>query len=196
MDFKFAQNGNHNVQIGNVENMYLTQNRESLCSVGTEIDYTYYNLFVTDDSKFRPTPDKHSGTIFIPITKMLKIEYTAPSISKQFMPLVPKNKICVKNFPSVFAAESKIIDGYNEIDPEQSLYVGYVQDINVKSEILEISFEAPLILYQTELVKLSDALQLVKKPRYSELEDAHWAIKNVNLKKILQNAKIRKANIL
>lgn len=196
MNNNFTQNGNHNVQIGNVQHMYLNSDEENLCSVGTEIDYNYYNLFVTDDSNFRPNSKKSCGTIFIPIRKMLKIEYTDINISKQFIPLVPKSRIAVKKFPSVFAAENKLIDGYNEIDPEQSVYIGYIKDIDIKSDTLKISFDAPLVLQQTSLVNLSDKLCLVKKMRFSELEDSHWAIKKVNLKRVLQNANIRNASVL
>ena len=196
MNNNFTQNGNHNVQIGNVQHMYLNSDEENLCSVGTEIDYNYYNLFVTDDSNFRPNSKKSYGTIFIPIRKMLKIEYTDINISKQFIPLVPKSRIAVKKFPSVFAAENKLIDGYNEIDPEQSVYIGYIKDIDIKSDTLKISFDAPLVLQQTSLVNLSDKLCLVKKMRFSELEDSHWAIKKVNLKRVLQNANIRNASVL
>ena len=196
MSNNFTQNGNHNVQIGNVQHMYLNSDEENLCSVGTEIDYNYYNLFVTDDSNFRPNSKKNCGTIFIPIRKMLKIEYTDINISKQFIPLVPKSRIAVKKFPSVFAAENKLIDGYNEIDPEQSVYIGYIKDIDIKSDTLKISFDAPLVLQQTSLVNLSDKLCLVKKMRFSELEDSHWAIKKVNLKRVLQNANIRNASVL
>ena len=196
MNNNFTQNGNHNVQIGNVQHMYLNSDEENLCSVGTEIDYNYYNLFVTDDSNFRPNSKKSYGTIFIPIRKMLRIEYTDINISKQFIPLVPKSRIAVKKFPSVFAAENKLIDGYNEIDPEQSVYIGYIKDIDIKSDTLKISFDAPLVLQQTSLVNLSDKLCLVKKMRFSELEDSHWAIKKVNLKRVLQNANIRNASVL
>lgn len=196
MNNNFTQNGNHNVQIGNVQHMYLNSDEENLCSVGTEIDYNYYNLFVTDDSDFRPNSKKSYGTIFIPIRKMLRIEYTDINISKQFIPLVPKSRIAVKKFPSVFAAENKLIDGYNEIDPEQSVYIGYIKDIDIKSDTLKISFDAPLVLQQTSLVNLSDKLCLVKKMRFSELEDSHWAIKKVNLKRVLQNANIRNASVL
>ena len=179
----FNQNGNQNTQIAHAENVYI--NCQLPLPVPSNIDYDYYNLFVTADSEFRLKPNEQSGTILIRFEKKLQLKHTIPDIRNQILPLCPKTKVRVRSFPSIFAAESKLIDGYsNDIEPEQEAYIGYIQEMIVQDDIIKITFSKHQTVYQTNLMELSDSLCLMNKPRFNELEKAHWAIKNVNLKQI------------
>ena len=176
----FNQTGNNSIQMGYIENAYF--NTPIPLTPPPNIDYGYYNLFVTADPEFRLKPNEQSGTVLIRCEKNLQLKHTSPNIREQILPLCSKTKVRVRSFPSIFATESKLIDGYShDIEPEQEAYIGYIQEMKVQDEIIKITFSNLKTVYQTKLLELSDALCLMNKPRFNELEKTHWAIKNIHL---------------
>lgn len=99
----------------------------------------------------------------------------------------------IKTFPSIFAAESHFID--YQLDPNQTAYLGFVKKIKVQqNNLIKIHFEKLHFISHQTLLNLMSELEIIGRPRCSELERTHWAIKNINLIEVLEDVGINMLN--
>lgn len=152
--------------------------------IPAQISREYYNLFVIGVEEYE------KNYFFVaPDRAVSKYERTAPEIVEKFGSLNDWAVAQIKTFPSIFASESRFIN--YQIDPNQKAYLGFVKKIKVQqNNLIKIHFEKSQSVHQLTLLNLMSELEIVGRPRCSELERTHWAIKNINLIEILEDVGI------
>ena len=188
-----AQNGNIFVAVNNNSgtinapsfNIYYNIEKPFMPA---QISQEYYNLFVIGVEEYE------KNYFFVePDRAVSKYERTAPEIVEQFGSLNDWAVAQIKTFPSIFAAESRFIN--YQIDPNQKAYLGFVKKVKVQqNNLIKIHFEKLQSVSQQTLLNLMSELEIVGRPRCSELERTHWAIKNINLIEILEDVGINMLN--
>lgn len=187
----FVAVGNNNGMINAPEiKIYINNNGASENFViPAEISRTYYNLFVIG------TEEYEKNYFFVePDRAVSKYERTAPEIVEQFGRLNAESISQIKTFPSIFAAESRFIN--YQIDPTQTAYLGFVEDVKVQqNELIKIRFGKSKKIFQSVLYNLMPELEIFGRPRCSEFERTHWAIKKIDLIEVLEDVGIDMLNL-
>ena len=186
-NFVAVSNNNGTINAPEI-NIYLDSKTPKNFVMPSEISRTYYNLFVIG------TEEYEKNYFFVePARAVSKYERTAPEIVEQFGRLDAESIAQIKTFPSIFAAESRFIN--YTIDPTQTAYLGFVKEVKVQqNNLIKIHFEKLQSVSQQTLLNLMSKLEIVGRPRCSELERTHWAIKNINLIEVLEDVGINMIN--
>ena len=163
--YTFQQNGPGSTQIG-----YIGQQINNITMGGipqvirpANPNYEYYNLFVIDQEQM-------DSLVAIPRHQSLNA-YTDED----------------KRLPSLFVIRNLF---GNHTIPEQCAGYGYIVDIRQKSDTIIVTASISHVIRQEKLNALESELQLLRAPENNELDSVHWAIKRVNLPKIIQEKKL------
>lgn len=186
-----SQFGDKNTQIAHAEhitiNNYITTSipksvsypvlnsgeQPSLNSTGSEPHPTelrlsdeYYNLFILGYEEVL------EGNRFVfPLERALN-EYIAKEISDLFANLDTASISKIKLLPTLFAYESQLHE-----HPEQEAYYGFITDIKMRENGINIYFEKLLTVSQRRLHDIAINLAI----KNLEFNRTHWTIKKVNL---------------
>ena len=142
----------------------------------------YYNLFVIGSEDFK------NGTFSIPKTMVFIVEYIEPKVKKRFSKLRDDNVIeQILSLPSLFMSENK---DYLKSYPGQKALFGRVTELVIDSNDIKIAFEANIQIIQQNITDISHSLGIIGNPGYSELNNTHWTIKQIDLIKVLTDAEL------
>lgn len=145
------------------------------------MDEEMYNLLISGDENAW-----ESNSVIFDLNRCI-VEYTEKDLINKFVKLGWNEINEIKNFPCIFAYEDNC---------KKNASIGYITDIIVRQIGIKITFEKVEILSLDSLHKLEFELDIMN----WELNRTHWAIKKVNLYKVLQsigiNLKASKTNKL
>lgn len=183
-----TQTGDSNTQIGYVgqfqQVVLLQGNRRSripMIRQDVVFNYDCFNLFVIGN-------ETYDGDCFmVPKNKALT-ESTPGDIRELCASMSPIAISAIKSFPAVFCSKNR---HYAKTDPDHMAYYGYVTDVQIQDNGIQISFQ-PLVQFpQQVLIDLSNELCIDGAKSYTELCHTHWAIKRSNLVEALERAGVR-----
>lgn len=142
------------------------KSENGLCSDEPQLSNEYYNLFMLGNEGVL------QGNRFVfPADRVLN-EYITKEVSELFPKLDEATISKIKLLPSIFACENRLRDC-----PEQEAYYGFVTDIKIRDNGVNIYFQKHFTLLQRKLNDI--ALNLAIKDW--EFNRTHWTIKKVNL---------------
>ncbi len=138
-----------------------------LCSTQPQLSNEYYNLFILGYEGVL------QGNRFIfPADRVLN-EYITKEVSELFPKLLDEATISnVKLLPSIFAYENRLRDC-----PDQEAYYGFVTDIKIRDNGINIYFQKYFTIPQRRLNDIAHKLAIID----WEFNRTHWTIKKVNL---------------
>ena len=177
----FQQTGSGNTQIGYIGHQinYISMGGMPQLLRPTNPNYEYYNLFVIDQEQM-------DSLVAIPRHQSLNA-YTAEEVRKIYaLPgLAAAEEI--KRLPSLFVIRNRF---GNHTTPDQCAGYGYIVDIRLKSDTIIVTASISHVIQQEKINTLESELQLLRAPENNELDSVHWAIKRVNLPKLIQEKKL------
>ncbi len=135
------------------------------------MDKEMYNLLISGNENAW-----ESNSVIFDLERCI-VEYTDKDLIDKFIKLGKDEINEIKNFPCIFAYENYC---------KKNASIGYITDIIVRKTGIKINFEKVEILPLDSLHKLEFELDI----RDWELNRTHWAIKKVNLYKVLQSIDI------
>lgn len=150
------------------------QNRQTEAPFSVNPD-EYYNLFVICNS------NAYLGGKFIMPPERSLTEYVSHEVKRQFCPLNEAAISQIKAFPTLFVNENNL--GEN---PNQEAFFGFVTDIKVRDNGINIYFQKLAAIPQTTLIENAPALAIDE----IEFSRTHWTIKKLNLREELTEAGI------
>lgn len=146
------------------------------------VSHEYYNLFVGC------ALDLDAETFDISRDRCIT-EYTAKEYVEKFHELTKEDVSELKTFPSLFTEESIIQGG--KVDPGQKLYLGFIDAIfvgpdNPRRSSVKIAWHPEYELPRSILYDYQVELGVDLYGLYGELTRTHWAVKEIDLIKTLQ----------
>ena len=137
-----------------------------LCSGELQLSNEYYNLFILGYEEVL------QGNRFVfPADRVLN-EYIMKDVSDLFPKLDEATIFKVKLLPSIFAYENNLRDC-----PEQEAYYGFVTDIKIRENGINIYFQKLITIPQRRLNEIAFNLAI----KDWEFNRTHWTVKKVNL---------------
>ena len=127
-----------------------------------------YNLLISGDENAW-----ESNSVIFDLNRCV-VEYTDKDLIDKYVKFGMNEINEIKDFPCIFAYEDHC---------KKNASIGYITDITVRQIGIKVTFEIVETLSLDNLKKLEFELDI----RNWELNRTHWAIKKVNLYKVLQS---------
>lgn len=143
---------------------------------GSAVCHEYCNVFVVGGEKF------DLGWFTISKRKSL-VSFIEPEVKSRFFNIQDERVVeQILSFPSLFMSEN--LD-YMRSRPGQKALLGRVTDLELLKNDVKISFAVELQIFQQSVTNISQSLKVLDAPGYSELNDTHWTIKQIDMIAVL-----------
>lgn len=185
MPTSFTQHGSYNLQAGSVgvvNNIYVNAASPKPIVLPSNTSAECFHLLVG------PVDCEQSqGALTIQKDRALSTGSTVPQLVDRFRKLTPAVIEELRTFPAVIAAENK---HYGRAGDTQLARIGFVTDIRLRQAGISIEYFAVDHVPQEALNDLHEELDLWGNSRFNELNQTHWALKNVDLFGVLNRANV------
>lgn len=181
---QFVQQGDRNIQVGNAEvinNLFVMSSPSKPTAWPSNLSAECFHLLVG-----QVDCEQDRGAIIIQNDRALSTGSTVPQLVDRFGKFTAQMVQELKTFPAVIAAEN---EHYGRAGDDQVARIGFVTDIRIHHEGIKIEYFAMDTIAQHVLNDLREELDLWGNPRFNELNQTHWALKNVDLFRVLHSAK-------
>lgn len=183
MPTSFTQHGSYNLQAGSVgvvNQFFVNTVPPKPIVLPSNMSAECFHLLVG------PVDCEQSqGTLIIQNDRALSTASTVPQLVDRFRQLTPAMIEELRTFPAVIAAEN---EHYGRAGDSQVARIGFVTDIRLRQAGISIEYFAVGHVPQSVLNDLHEELDLWGNSRFNELNQTHWALKNVDLFGVLIRA--------
>lgn len=180
---QLVQNGDHNIQVGSVgalNNFVFQVSSSKQLVLPPRLSAECFHLLVG-----QVDCEQSQGSFIIQNDRALSTESTVPQLVERFGKLTMEMVKELKTFPAVIATEN---EHYGQAGDDQVARIGFVTDIRIRHDGVNIEYLATDTVPQRVLNDIREELDLWGNARFNELNQTHWALKNVDLFGVLRRA--------
>lgn len=181
---RFVQYGSHNLQAGTVgvinNNVIFNAASSKPIVWPSNLSDECFHLLIGQVDCGQP-----QGTLTIQKNRALSTNSTVQQLIDRFGKLTPAMVKELKTFPALIAAEN---EHYGRAGDTQVARIGFITEIRLRQAGVSIEYVAVDSVPQSVLNDLHDELDLWGNSRFNELNQTHWALKNIDLFGVLKRA--------